>query len=292
LENEEYLVRHGLRDGGQPPWRGPLAHVRGIAHELSVLRLFGLADWARLFGDILLFRVMRFARLPREDAPRTVNMRDGTVLTYRLNRGDIQVLREIWLDEVYMPPPEAAGLQTVVDLGANIGFTSVYLFRRLNARHVTAVEPDPANVRILERNLRQNDVCATVISAAVGPVDGLATFRRDRASNRGRLETDGDLNVSVISMNQLLNHVPQPDSRVFLKVDIEGGEEQLFTGDLSWLGRFDCLMAELHPEVADMRRITTLIEQAGLSFRLGGGRGQPPSCWVRREPASRTSRTD
>lgn len=268
------------------PRRGPLTRLAGLLHELSVVTRFRLAHWPRLVGDILLFRVMHFVHLSREDAARTVRMRDGTWLTYRLNRGDIQAIREIWLDEVYRPPPEAAEMRQVVDLGANIGFTSLYLSRRLNTTHVIAVEPDPANVAILRRNLTQNEVSATVIDAAVGPIDGHATFRRDRESNLGHLASDGDISVQVLSMPSVIAGLPDPTGATLLKLDIEGGEEQLFTGDLSWLRRFSCLLAELHPTRADVDRIADLIDGSGMRFRPGGGRGQPQPCWVRADSAS------
>jgi len=212
-------------------------------------------------------------------------MRDGTWLTYRLNRGDIQAIREIWLDEVYMPPPEATPVRQVVDLGANIGFTSLYLFGRLHAPYIVAVEPDPANVSILRRNLDQNRVPAIVIDAAVGPFDGHASFRRDRASNLGQLDAEGDMRVRVMSMASVVDYLPNPAAKTLLKLDIEGGEEQLFTGDLSWLHRFDCLLAEFHPDRADLERITRLIDTSGLRSRPGGGRGEPPPCWVRADSA-------
>jgi FkbM family methyltransferase len=261
--------------------RGPLHRLIGIVHELSVVRMFRRADWPRLLADILLYRVMRLGRIPGEDGERTVRLLDGTWLTYRLNRGDIQAIREIWLDQVYMPPPEATSARQVVDLGANIGFTSLYLHRRLDAQHVIAVEPDPANVAILRRNLEQNDVPATIIDAAVGPFDGQGSFLRDRESNLGQLHDEGDTTVQVVSMPSVIGRLPDTATRTLLKLDIEGGEEQLFTGDLSWLGRFETLLAELHPGRADLGRIRGLIEGSGLRFRPGGGRGEPPSCWVR-----------
>ena len=54
--------------------------------------------------------------------------------------------------QVYMPWPEASTLRQVVDLGANIGFTSIYLYRRLTVEYLIAVEPDPDNVRVLRQN--------------------------------------------------------------------------------------------------------------------------------------------
>lgn len=260
--------------------RGALGRAAGIAHELSVLRQFRLAYWPRLFSDILLYRVMRFVRLPWEDATRTVEMRGGTRLTYRLNRGDIQAIREVWLDEVYLPPQEAHALRQVVDLGANIGFASIYLARRLHAACVVAVEPDPHNGAILQRNLEQNNVPGIVVGAAVSHFDGHASFRSERASNLGQLDAHGDLRVRVISMASVNEQLQDPGAPALLKIDIEGGEEQLFTGDLAWLGRFDCVLAELHPGRVDLARIAGLIEDDGLRFRPAG-RGGTTSCWAR-----------
>jgi FkbM family methyltransferase len=262
---------------------GPFERALGIARELSVVAQFRLADWPRIAGDVVLFRVMRFARVPREGAARTVHMRDGTMLTYRLNRGDIQAIREIWRERVYMPGPDLTRLRQLVDLGANIGFTSVYLSRLLDIDHVVAVEPDPDNVQILRRNLKQNGLRATVLQAAVGPFDSHARFSRGRASNIGHLDQDGDLRVRVVSMPYVIDRLPSSSTPTLLKMDIEGGEEQLFTGDVSWLRGFDCVMAELHPHAADLARITDMIEASGLRFREGGGPGGPTACWVRHE---------
>jgi FkbM family methyltransferase len=208
-------------------------------------------------------------------------MRDGTLLTYRLNRGDIQAIREIWLDQAYMPPDEAYALRSVIDLGANIGFTSVYLARRLRPSMLIAVEPDPANAAILRRNLAQNRIAAIVVEAAVGAEDGTALFRRDAASNLGALAHDGDISVSVVSVAKLIDRLGPLPQRILLKLDIEGGEQQLFARDVGWLDHVDCLLAELHPAAGDVEWIVAEIERRGLTLKPDGGRGGPPPCWVR-----------
>jgi FkbM family methyltransferase len=65
----------------------------------------------------------------------------------------------------------------MIDAGANIGFSSVYLACRWGATRIVAVEPDPENAELLRRNLAQNGVEAEVIEAAVGAEDGEASFR-------------------------------------------------------------------------------------------------------------------
>jgi FkbM family methyltransferase len=262
--------------------RGPLNRIKGIAHELSVLRRFKPTSWPRLAADILVVKAERLVAFPRATAPRTITMRNGTRLTYRRNRGDLQAIREIWLDEVYRPPPETQGLSQVVDLGANIGFTSLYLARHLPAASLVAVEPDPDNARLLRHNLMQNGINGMVIEAAVGPSDGTTTFLRDRASNLGRVSPDGELKVAMVSVATVLRELGPSTGRHLLKLDIEGGEEQLFTGDLGWLAEVDCLLAELHPEAADVDRITASLEIAGLRCRVpASSTDGPVAYWAR-----------
>jgi FkbM family methyltransferase len=255
--------------------------VKGIGHELSVLARFEPRSWPRLIADILAARLIRSVRLPRSDSPRTVTMKDGTRLSYRLNRGDVQAIREIWLDEVYRTPAEAEHLGLVVDLGANIGFTSVYLARRLAGARVVAVEPDPANAALLRRNLAQNGIDALVVEAAIGPRDGTARFRSNRESNLGYVAEDGDLSVPMLSVPTLLERADATTGGFLLKLDIEGGEEQLFTGELGWLGDVELLLPEFHLDVVDLPRIYGLLEAAGLESRVPEGPKGPAAYWTR-----------
>lgn len=76
----------------------------------------------------------------------------------------------------------------MVDIGANIGFTSVYFARRFGARTVVAIEPDPDNAWLLRKNLAsQNNIDAEALGAAAGEADGKASFARAGQSNLGRV---------------------------------------------------------------------------------------------------------
>lgn len=248
-----------------------LERVRGIARELGGARTIAgnRGSLARLAADIGLYRVLRFEDLRASDRTRQVRLRDGTTLTYRLNRGDIQGLREVWMNETYRLPVELGAVDTVVDLGANIGLTSVYLARRHQPRRVIAVEPLAENARLASLNLRQNGVAGEVVEAAVGPEDGTAHFSRARDSNVGRLGEDG-VEVRVVSMRTLLDTLPEGRPIDILKLDIEGGEQPLLDGDRGWLERVRVLIAEFHPEQVDYPRLRQLICDAGFEYVPSG----------------------
>lgn len=254
--------------------------LSGGRNELAVIGEFAWASRWRVASDIVWSRVVRHRTRPNERV-RTVALKDGTRLSYRLNEGDVQAVREIWRDAVYMPPQEASKTKCFVDVGANIGFASVYMARRTAVEQVIAVEPDPANAQLLRRNLAQNHINAIVLEAAVSAHDGRASFAQARKSNLGHLDDCGDTEVEVVSMATVLGHVDS-DERVLLKIDIEGGEQQLFNGGLSWLGRVEALTIEIHPEVADSPRIRQIIGNAGFHFYIGtGNRDAPKSFWLR-----------
>lgn len=244
---------------------GILTRARGIARELAGARYLTWASRPRYFGDVLLYRALRLGRLPHTNSERTIVFRDSTRLSYRLNRGDIQAIREVWLGETYFPPFPFERFDTVVDLGANIGFTSVYYARRCGTRFVVAVEPSAENARLLRKNLAQNDVAAVVLEVAVGDHDGQAFFAESEESNLGRVAESG-ISIPMLSMTTVLNALEKGRMVDMLKIDIEGGEDALFAGDLSWLERVRSLMVEFHTEMVDATPIITKICAAGFDY--------------------------
>jgi len=58
-----------------------------------------------------------------------------------------------------------------------------------------------------------------------------------------------------------------------LKMDIEGAEVQVFSGDLSWIERVDCMVIELHDDSSfgpATSKIVPLLESAGFSRTQSG----------------------
>lgn len=243
--------------------------LAGIAREIGWATHLTVRSRPRYVADVLCYRLLRVVRLPRTNAPRTIVLRDGPVLTYRMNRGDIQAIREIWAGETYRPPVGDPALPVVVDLGANIGFTSVYFAWRHGARTVVAVEPDPDNARILRRNLAQNGVEAVVLEAAVGPTDGEARFSRTVDSNLGKVGETG-MKVQMLSMESVLRALG--DRRVdMLKIDIEGGEGPLLLGqDLPWMEQVDAVMIELHGDLIGDEKILDAVRLRGFDYIPAG----------------------
>ena len=151
------------------------------------------------------------------------------------------------------------------NLGANIGLTSLWLARRYGISRIVAVEPSSPNARLTRLNLFSNEVPAEVIEAAVGPNDGMASFETSADSNQGHLGKGGT-DVVVLSMPTLLAWLPGDALVDLMKMDIEGGEQALLTGDLGWLSRVRSIVAEFHPDRVDYPGLVKRIQESGFKY--------------------------
>jgi len=250
----------------------PIRTVLAVVHEIkAAVSLCGNArSCLRLSADVILFRALRVMHLPTENHPRRIRLRNGRVITYRLNRGDIQSIREVLMDEVYRLPFPSHQVDVLVDLGANIGLTSLFYHRTLQVRSIIAVEPDPSNAQLVRENLA--DLPAVVFEAAVGPHDGTARFSNNRASNLGSLSSHpSGIEVSLMSMDSVLERVPE-GAKIIVKLDIEGGEEELLQANTEWLSRVDGLIVEFHPDRVDYLELIRVLQTAGFSYIPAGSR--------------------
>jgi len=202
--------------------------------------------------------------------PRTMKMKNGVTLHYRRNRGDMQSIREIWLDQHYRLPGMVETKRTLVDLGGNIGMTTVWLANTYGFDEIVVVEPEPSNAELLQRNLDANNISAKVIRAAVGPTDGEVRFSAAGDSNQGRISDDGGQVVPMVSMDTVLKELGT--SRIdLLKLDIEGGEQELVSANCEWMDHMSFVVTELHPDIIDVDQVVGAFETRGLQFHPGHG---------------------
>lgn len=245
------------------------ADLAGAAHLAADAHSF-----LRLSVDFLLARVMRFVQLPLTGRLRSVRLRGGITLFYRLDRSDIYTIHEVWIEEIYRLPSNMRP-KVIVDLGANIGLTSLWLAARYGAARVIAVEPSTLNAHIARINLETNNIHADVLEAAVGAEDGTVLFDQGPGATNGRVVDYGDPSkkgsstpaqtaVEMVSMATVLKLLPEDTSVDLLKIDIEGGEENLLSGDVSWLASVKTILAEFHPGLIDYPAVRKVILASGL----------------------------
>jgi FkbM family methyltransferase len=233
------------------------------------------ASYRQFAFDLVMYRVMLLVPM-RTDRVRTVELRDRTRLSYRLNRGDIAVLREVWIDRAYELPPGTEP-RAVLDLGAHIGLVSLWLWRQYNTEATVAVEPSAANAELAAANFAANGIDVRLVHAAVGPTVGRAFFSEDSESHLGHVAERGD-EVDMVTIESLVDSFP--NGRVDLvKIDIEGAERQLVESLPRWAGAVDAIVGEFQGH-GGVPTFTNALADAGFQ-RVTTRRPSDVECFVR-----------
>jgi FkbM family methyltransferase len=141
----------------------------------------------------------------------------------------------------------------IIDCGANIGLATVAFRRAFPEAVIYAIEPERENFNLMTRNFAQ---LSNVFALRAGVWDRKAalaiadptvaswsfSLQEEHKENGG--EDAADL-VSAVTIPEILDAVP--NSACFIvKIDIEGGENQLFRSNTAWLDSAALVIIEIH----------------------------------------------
>jgi len=105
-------------------------------------------------------------------------------LLYRPNTSDEKVIQQVFGGQHYnlrrlaryqeisdfLQSMERAGRRPlIVDAGANIGASSVYLALTFSTARIVEVEPEPGNFAVLSKNVNELDVCCVQAAISARP---------------------------------------------------------------------------------------------------------------------------
>ena len=180
---------------------------------------------------------------------------------------------EVFLREVYgnaLRPPLGPA-PVVIDIGANAGFFSLQVFARHPDARVVAIEPLPAQVALLRRQLARNPgLDLTIDPRAVCAHAGTVEMRFDprdeftvAASLFPRGEAGGSLTVEATTLADLFaaHAVTRCD---LLKLDCEGAEfEILYNCPDHVFAATDRIVLEVHGWIDDYGTIQDLVRMLG-----------------------------
>ncbi|MES2807884.1 MAG: FkbM family methyltransferase [Bacteroidota bacterium] len=177
-------------------------------------------------------------------------------LVVRDNGGaDAFIVGEVFEQQCYHLPL-ARQTAHIIDLGANAGFTAVYLSKLFPDATIACVEPMPGNIELLRENLALNKVKALIFEAAATvnnqPVV-MEVADKDYANKvhnipYGKTFSKNTLTVEGMSIDTMLSKLnwQQVD---LLKIDIEGYEGILLSTNNNWLERVAVIIMEIHEGV-------------------------------------------
>ena len=253
-----------------------------------------LPNYVKAFGVLeglpLLWRMARLDRADRNEAGSVFVPRIGKVWL-RAGFRDHAIFQQVWIKREYdlasVAPRHFPALMDryramlargsrplILDAGAHVGMSVLWWRHLFPEAAIVAVEPSPANLAILRRNVEGLEN-VTVLHAAIASkpgslriVDPQAVGSAVRLSGEGA----GEL-VPAVTVAQILEEAGT-DEILFAKIDIEGGEADLFAGELAWLDCTRALAVEIHdwlyPREGTSRSLLAAIAARPYDFLASG----------------------
>lgn len=164
--------------------------------------------------------------------------------------------RNCYLEPMCLP----ASIGTVLDLGANRGLFGLLALMTMGADRVVGVEPTAHYEPIEQLLLRAN---------GLSPERSVRYKRLIAGPSAEKTDPSRYVSVETILKEQGIARIG------FAKIDIEGGEKDLF-GEPEWLAVTDNLAMELHGElVGDLSVIPRALEAHGFAYVSTGQSGEP-----------------
>lgn len=172
----------------------------------------------------------------------------------RLASGDRSILFETnGIDEYRMACESSRRARTILDLGANVGYSVRLWLDFCPHAKIVAVEPDGANLEIAKRNIELSGQAGRVelLHGAAAAQPGVLYYSSGETGAgiilSAQRKSPNDVEVTSWSVPQLLDRLcPAGQMLDLLKCDIEGGEGPVFGDCRSWIRRCRAIMVETH----------------------------------------------
>jgi FkbM family methyltransferase len=166
---------------------------------------------------------------------------------------DLMAFEQIFIAEEYACLRDLPEVSFVIDLGANVGFSSAYFLNCFPASRVLVVEPAERNIAVCKENLAPYGLRSLVLHGAAWSECTRLCLSKDffrdglEWSTQVRVPSEGDIaDIEAWNVAALID-IAGAEKVDLLKVDIERGEIAVFgPKSREWLPRVRNICIELH----------------------------------------------
>lgn len=138
---------------------------------------------------------------------------------------------------------QAGRVPLIIDAGANVGYSALYLAEKFPEAVILAVEPDRNCVDLIERNCAGNPRIRPVHAAVWSHENGVDLTTREEGSWANRVTDDGA--TASLTLETLITEIPDA-APLIVKLDIEGAESEVCRASPGAVSSFVCIMIEPH----------------------------------------------
>jgi FkbM family methyltransferase len=176
-------------------------------------------------------------------------------------------LHEIFVENIYKQ--HLPSRPYIIDCGANIGLSVIYMKRLYPQARIIAFEPDERNFSLLEKN-----ICAFGFEQVETRREAVWIENTElQFASEGSMSSRIDMNAAddtiTVKAVRLRDFLDRPVD--FLKIDIEGAEYKVMNDIAGQLHFVDHLFLEYHgsfTQNAELAQLLTLLVEKGFSYYI------------------------
>lgn len=176
-------------------------------------------------------------------------------------------LEEIFMEEMYRQ--ELKSNPYIIDCGANIGLSVIYMKRQYPNAEMIAFEPDDTNFKLLSKNTDSFGYGDVSLHKEAIWIDNTMLRFSSQGTMTSKIETEASANtieVKAVRLKDFLNREVD-----FLKIDIEGAEYQVLCDIADKLHHVKNMFLEYHGTFAQNKELTAVFEiiaNAGFNYYI------------------------
>ncbi len=202
-----------------------------------------------------------------------IQTKSGIKFNLRTNQIDYWLFVEnIVLDTYSLNSLQSNKYTTIIDIGANIGLFSTQAHQLWPQAKLISVEPNPQSYQLLTQNLQHNQIQSQTYQSAVTPNANpkqIKLFYNQNPAMVSQVTGSGkSFTANTITLQQLTQNIQTP---ALLKIDIEGGEYELFTDkQMPYLNKFHTIVMEYHDinKKYNLKKLTNWLQKKHLKYQV------------------------
>jgi FkbM family methyltransferase len=226
---------------------------------VAYIKVFRLArTWNSRLELLKLFHFTLFKRLAQREGFRksfhlSLRTRYGNTSVMVRDMADITTVSAIFYEGEYELDIKSNEVDSIVDLGANIGVSVAYFHLVYPRARIIAVEADPDTFTRLTENCRDMNR-VEFVNVAIARKTGPLIFHSNESSVSGsiysRAHGVSEIEVRGITIDDLVRERCL-DKVSILKFDIEGAEFDAFPASPYVLSSAKAITGEVHPDIGN-----------------------------------------
>lgn len=225
----------------------PLSTVLGsVFQKQHYIALWNMYRNYPAFGENLKRYLSGKGKYPYKVRIRTPT---GNISPTLYSHHDLLTINEIFCREDYFADNT---VDVVVDIGSNIGISTLYFMTRNNKSRCYLFEPDTRNIEKLKLNLVGFESRYSLREEAVSDVSGSFRFGIESTGRYGGIgiETGEYIEINCLDVNEVLREILEKDEIIdILKTDTEGVEVRTIKAiKEDFLKRIRRIYLEANPE--------------------------------------------